>query len=292
MTLLGILLVLACERLLSHVRAWRRWGWYERLLAWLHHAVPSALLWDSGWGLLALAGGPVLLAVWAQSMVRGGAGLGSLLFGAFVLLFSLGPRDVGEEVHALLDAMGRGDVVRAHRLMRDLSRLPGEGPMPLSEASTPALAGGVLVQAHERLFGALIWFFVLGPVGAVLYRTAAALPGCAESLGAGEALQSLARHWHALVAWIPSRVLALLYGLAGSGDDALRQWREQSGRGGDWTRGVWMGLAAAGCGALRVDHQRAATLGDNLHRALALIDRTLLLLLALFALVTLPGWLA
>lgn len=293
MTLLSIVLVLLCERGLSHVRAWRRWGWYERLLGALRERLPWSVLWNSGLGLVLLAGLPVVATAWVQASLRGSiGGLAELLFGAAVLLFSLGPRDVGEEVNALRHALERDDTAQASRLMRDLSTLPGEGPMSAEDASTPALAGGVLVQAHERLFGALIWFFALGPAGAVAYHAASVLPAALEALGAGRQLQDLSRHWHALMAWIPSHVLAVFYGLAGSGDDALRQWRHQSGRGGDWTRSVWVGLAAAGCGALRVDHQPAGTLAENLRRALGLIDRALLLLLALFALVTLAGWLA
>lgn len=292
MTLVGILVVLLCERLLSHVRLWRRWGWYERLLAWLHRVMPWQALWSSAWGGVVFVAGPVIVTAWLQAALEGGVyGLLGFVFGVIVLLFCLGPRDVGEEVHALRHALSLGDRGRVERLMTDLSALPGEGPMPLT-ASSSSLIGGVLVQAHERLFGVVLWFFAFGPVGAVLYRTVSALPAAAEALGAGESLLAMARLLHALVAWLPTHALALLYGLAGSSDDALREWHAVGGRGGDWKRGVWFGLAAAGCGALRVDDAGPFSLQENLRRALALIDRALLFLLAFLGVLTLVGWLA
>lgn len=292
MTLVGILVVLLCERLLSHVRLWRRWGWFERLLAWLHRAVPWEALWNSTWGAVVLVVGPVLVTGWMQAGLSGGVyGLLGFVFAVVVLLFCLGPRDIGEEVHALRRALSLGEPARAERLMADLSTLPGEGPMSV-ELSPASLIGGVLVQAHERLFGVLLWFFALGPIGAVLYRTVSALPATAEKLDAGEPLLSMARLLHALVAWWPTRALALLYGLAGSSDDALREWHEVGRRGGDWKRGVWFGLAAAGRGALRVDEAGALSLQDSLRRALGLIDRALLFLLAFLGVLTLVGWIA
>jgi len=292
MTLVAILVVLACERALSHARAWRQWGWYERLLAWCRRVMPWRGLWAGSWGAIVLVAVPVAVTGWLQALLHTGVfGLLGFAFAAVVLLVCLGPRDVGEEVRALLRALERGDRRGAERLAADLSALPGEGGMPAC-ASAATLAGGVLVQAHERLFGALLWFFALGPVGAVLYRTVAALPGAAESLGAGEPLQTTARQLHALVAWVPTHVLAIFYGLAGSTDDALREWHAVTARGGDWKRSVWFGLAAAGCGALRVEPATPSSLPESLHRALALIDRTLLLLLAVLGVLTLVGWLA
>jgi AmpE protein len=80
------------------------------------------------------------------------------------------------------------------------------------------------VVAHERSFGILFWFALLGPYGALMYwyfvamqRTAIAEQPNAESLAALNML-------HAIAAWIPARITGFVYVLVGNFTAGFNCW--------------------------------------------------------------------
>lgn len=290
MNLIAIVIALAAERLLSHVRRWREYDWFGRYLRRLPQSGALASLWDSSWGLLFLL--PPLLAVAVlQSLLQGGAlSLLGLAFAVAVLIFTLGPRDLWEDVRELMAARQSGDEARVATLS---ASLPGR-----DSAARGNLVRAVVIAAHERVFGVLLWFFVLGPLGAALYRLASALPAQARALGAGEDLIEAAMRLHAVLAWVPLRVTVLFYGLAGSSDDAIAGWRRaHEADGGDWAERGWRVLAETGSGALQMeegdDHHRVLMDTDErLREALGLVTRSLILMLAVLSAFTIGGWIA
>jgi membrane protein required for beta-lactamase induction len=295
MTLIGIIIALICEHMLSHVQRWREHAWYMTYARWVHARLPAPVLWNSVWGLLPLLL-PLLILV---GLLQVGFSDGiyvvfALPLAVLILLLCLGPRDIAEELNSYFEARARGDDESLQRIERDLCAGPGR----LRERDAQGrLVRAVLLQAHERLFGVLLWFFVAGPFGAVLYRLAASLPRVLTALGAGERLHEAARRLHALLAWAPAHLVAALYGLAGSTDDALKAWRAVGTGDDDWQARTWRVLTEVGCGALQIEDdvsgQALAQDTDSaLHGALALIQRTLVILLGLFALFTIGGWLS
>lgn len=293
MTLLLIAAALACERLLSHLRRWREYDWVSRYLARLLDISLFEPLWKSPWGLLFLLP-PLLFVGLLQALLQGGVlTLVGLVFAVLVLVFSLGPRDLWEEVHALINARRAGDEQQAAELARDLCAVAGRRPR---QARGGMLVRAVLVQGCERVFGVLLWFFVLGPVGAVLYRMAAELPRQLRVLGVGGELLDAALRLHGVLAWAPVRITALLYGLSGSTDGALAGWRSARAAGADnWVQYCWQLLAQTGNGALSIeegtDHSRIELgLEDTLREALGLVTRSLIILLAVLAAFTIGGW--
>jgi AmpE protein len=171
---------------------------------------------------------------------------------------------------------------------------------------------GLLVQANDRLFGVLFWFFVLGPVGAVLYRlswglaiaedsglddtemdeeAAPALPGFTEA----------ATRLYAILAWAPARLGAGAYALAGSFEDAVHQWRNYYQRSTDSRlESNDEVLRAAGSGALQLDRYVVQTEeaheGDvplepaAVNAARGLVLRALVIWVATIVVVTLALW--
>lgn len=290
MNLIAIVIALAAERFLSHIRRWREYDWFGRYLYRLRWAGIFTSLWHSRWGLLFLL--PPLLAVAGlQILLQGGVlTLAGLAFAVVVLVFALGPRDLWEDVQALIAARKGGDEPRAEVLTASLC-----GRRHVTDGE---LVRAVVVAGHERVFGVLLWFFVLGPLGAALYRLASELPAQARSAGAGEDLIEAAMRLHGLLAWAPLRITAFLYGLAGSSDDAIAGWRRARGFApGDWSRQGWHMLGETGSSALQMEegddrHLVALDVGDRLREALGLITRSLILMLAVFAAFTIGGWIA
>lgn len=293
MTLIVIALALICERLLANLRHWREYDWLGR---YLHRLQAVSLLesaWQSPWGMLLLLP-PLLLVALIQIALQGGfLTVFGLVFSVVVLIFALGPRDLWEEVRALIAAREAGDHETAQRLGADLACFAGRRPR---RAAGQVLVRAVLVQGHERVFGTLLWFFLLGPLGAVLYRAASEFPSQLRANNAGVELLDVARRFHGLLAWVPVRIVALIYGLAGSTDGALAGWRKaQATDHENWVQHGWGLLAETGRGALLVEqgseHDRVNEgLNETLREALGLISRSLIVLLAALAAFTIGGW--
>lgn len=295
MTLIGIIIALICEHMLSHVERWRDHAWFMRYAHWVHARLPSSSVWNSGWGLLPLLL-PLLIGVgFLQILLNDGIYVVfALPLAVLVLLLCLGPRDIAEELNSYFEARSRGDTEALQRIEHDL--YSGPGRLRVGEGQG-GLVRAALMQAHERLFGVLLWFFIAGPIGAVLYRLSASLPRVLTGLGAGQNLHDWAYRLHAMLAWAPAHLVAALYGLAGSTDDALKAWRAIHAGDDDWMTRTWRVLTEVGSAALQIEDDVSGKpviqdLDAALHGALALIQRTLVILLGVFALFTIGGWLS
>src|SRR5690349_19389747 len=157
MTLICIVIALLFEHMLSHVARWREHAWFGQYVQALVTSLHMPLLWNSRWGLVPLLL-PLLLGVGLlQAFFHGGIyTLLGLPFSVGVLVLCLGPRDVAEEVHAYLEARVRGDDETVQRIQRDLCTGPARVK---TEDGRSLLVRGLMLQAHERLFGVLLWFF-------------------------------------------------------------------------------------------------------------------------------------
>lgn len=295
MNLIAIIVGLVCQRLLSQLRAWRDQDWFGHYLGGLRRVPLVGKAWNSAWGLLFLVP-PVLLVGLIQSQLQEGIlGIIGFLFAILVLIAALGPRDLWEQVHEFLAARKNGHHEQARGIARDLTTTGGMAAA--DEPDRRALLQAVLLQAHERVFGVLFWFVVLGPLGAVAYRSIAELPRHLANTPAGSGLIDAAARLHAVAAWLPLRLSAAVYGLAGSTDGALAGWRRAESADHDWVASGWHLLAESGCGALRLEegadrHQIVPELDESLRQALGLAWRSLLIVLAVLAALTIGGWLA
>src|SRR5690606_5504128 len=148
-----------------------------------------------------------------------------LMFAVLVVFLCLGPRDLGSEVDDYCAALDRGDQDEARRVMTELSESRHASPRDVG-----AVEEAISVQATNRIFGVAFWFIVLGPVGAWLFRVSDLLRRraafeSARDYGVARAGLPAAETLHGILAWIPARLAALGYALAGSFDDALVRWR-------------------------------------------------------------------
>lgn len=280
MSFLSILLALALERGLGHFPWWGRpviFLGYQRALMGV---IRWPALWRSWAGSLLLLL-PPLIVIHEIGELLANPFL-DLLWSGGLLLLCLGPRDLAEDVHLLLDARARGNHDEFTLLSRALQRGPHADP------THRTLIGALFIQSHERLFGVLLWFFAFGPLGAVLYRLASRLPRRLDELYPDSQAAHVAETLHDVLAWIPARITALLYGLAGSLDDALKAWRGLIFSAVEWRSQTWAVLAEVPAASLNMEEPDGsevvpATLEAALAEVLRMQLRVLLILLAAFA---------
>lgn len=118
----------------------------------------------------------------------------------------------------------------------------------------------VFNDALKHLFGVIFWFVLLaplGPVGALLYRLTCII---AEQWGFnthGEFGRFAQRMLH-ILDWLPTRITALSFAIAGDFEDAVYCWRSQAADWADHNKGI---LLASAAGALGVKLGMSLQLG-------------------------------
>jgi len=301
MNFLALLLGLALERVLTHLFHLREFRWLDPLFdAHLRRLRSTAGGKGRRWTALALT---VVLLVFlvvpvtlmSEVLQDEFLQIPSFLFAVVVLLFSLGPRDLDDEVEDYADALATGDQETQQRVAAQLlERPPPEPPAERNEAIERA----IYVQANNRIFGVVFWFLVLGPTGAWAFRVLDLLRHRTEQRVGTEgatATMEAVRTLHGLLAWIPSRLLALGYALAGNFEEAVASWRN-AGRetllpfaAGTAEVVARIGIAASGRAGLDVADAVEAL--DRIRGARALVMRALWMIWCpVIAVLTLYDW--
>jgi len=228
MSLLALLVALAAERGLTHLFHLRELRWLDGYFDW-------AARWlgrSRGEWRIAAATLVLLLPVLPVALVDralGGhlLGLAQLAFAVLVLLLSFGPRDLNDEVDDYVQALEQGDREAAARGAKELLEADAAGR---GSGLREAVEEAIFVQANNRIFGVMLWFMLLGPAGAWLFRVSDLLRRRAvfEAVRSGADAQSLGGALallHGLLAWLPARLAAGSFALAGSFEDAVGNWR-------------------------------------------------------------------
>ncbi|MEM9209496.1 MAG: regulatory signaling modulator protein AmpE, partial [Pseudomonadota bacterium] len=92
---------------------------------------------------------------------------GFLLIAIVVLFFSLGPKDIGEEVDDYCISLEKGD----EELIRQTAKaLLEDEPSDDRDTLVRDVEAAVCIQSNNRLFAVIFWFVLLGPIGAWSYR--------------------------------------------------------------------------------------------------------------------------
>ncbi|MDP2828005.1 MAG: regulatory signaling modulator protein AmpE [Sulfuricellaceae bacterium] len=155
-----------------------------------------------------------------------------------------------------------------------------------------------LLGAYQYLFGAMIWFVLLGPTGAVLYRLAQSVKDewtqdDQPDTGAMGSVASSIFYW---LEWLPLRVSATSFAMVGNFEDAMYCWRTQADR--SPGKGLQLVLASgAGAMGVKLTGENGQELGqgaeadaDFLESSTNLIWRTLLMWLGMLFLLMLMQW--
>ena len=233
-------------------------------------------------------------------------GLGDALFGfpylllaIVVLFFSLGPKDIGEDVDEYCTALEAEDEDEIRKTAKALAEkeLPSD---PLERIQRVEEA--VCVQANNRLFAVIFWFVLLGPIGAWSYRVTDLIRRQAvfsasrdDRHETADMVLEAAGQIHGWLAWIPARLTAIGYAMAGSFEGALSAWRTPEGQTvNSQSEHSEALLARVGIGALALQLNDDESVVDRGVRgataANGLVFRLLFIWAAVIAAMTLYGW--
>jgi cobalamin biosynthesis protein CobD/CbiB len=168
----------------------------------------------------------------------------ALAFNVAVLYLTLGFRQFSHHFTAIQLAIKSDDIERARA---ELEAWRGASGVVRSREEVIRLAiEEALLASHRNVFGVLLWYVLLGPAGAVLYRLAAYLAARWKSLGS---FGGFAQRAFYLLEWPAVRLTAAAFAVVGDFEDAIYCWRTQARSWADPNAGV---VLAAGAGAMGV----------------------------------------
>lgn len=139
-----------------------------------------------------------------------------LLFSLAVLLYCFGPREFEADLEAILNAPDGASREAAAQALAD------DGDTIAWNA--PALGVAIAYAALRRRFSVLLWFFLLGPVGALLYRLAQTLART-ESLRLDSGSHTAARYIANALDWPAAQLLTFTLAVVGHWEAVIGAWK-------------------------------------------------------------------
>lgn len=135
--------------------------------------------------------------------------------------------------------------------------------------SAESASQGLFVKSYQKIFAPLVWYFVFGPVGLVFYVTVAHL--CAQLPDQRYFTLTLG-----VLDWVPIRLLGLTFALAGNFGPVFKLWMSELLKG------------------IPENQNQVTSLGETALASdpdvVGLIRRTLLIWIAIMAVITVARW--
>lgn len=201
------------------------------------------------WGLMVI---PFVVLVWLLSQLQFQNQSEQMYFDFIIsiifLTFALGAKSLMQHARAVSQALKQQDIVLARKkIAMIVSRDTAESD---ETAITKATIESVLENGSDAIFAAIFWFVLFGAPGVIFYRLANTL----DAMWGYKTERFTYFGWTAariddVLNWLPARLTALSYALAGKTYNALSCWFKQAR--------LWHGInpgvvMASGAGALRV----------------------------------------
>lgn len=274
--LLAVLIVLLALAVAPQWARYRQWTWYQR---WLRQLDGSAGL---SWVLLAVVAPALLAAIIALALDGLLSGLLPLAFSVLILALCL--NELEPDIDAVLKAPDRAARAEAARALYIDDESASQ---PLQPAN---LAEATVMEALRRYFGVLLWFFLLGPTGALLFRLAHRAWLATRQQSDADA-KRIAQRLAAGLDWLPAHLMALSMALVSNFDRVAEAWRSWHA---DPKRSAWefepgfLASIARACVDAPPDDRPPEL--HALEQVRLLLRRLLVVLLVIAALVVLAGW--
>lgn len=213
-----------------------------------------------------------------------------LIFSLVVLLYCFGPHAFEADLEAILKAPDQPSREAAAQALSDDGEPVAWNAIALGEATAYA--------ALHRRFGVVLWFFLLGPAGALLYRLAQTL-GRDPSLRLDPRARASAHAFANIADWLPAQLMVFTLALVGHWDavmGAWRQWHQHQSPNSWYVEGPGF-LGAAARADVEVDieagdgyaEERSDPIAELIRLRGALL-RALLAWLSVVAVIVLAGW--
>lgn len=285
MKLIILLIVLGLERYFGVGEKLRRFFWFDDYLTKLHQIVDDqAWFKNIGGTLLTIAIIPLAVTIVCFLLKsfssQGVSMLIWMILSAVVLIYCIGPVDVYRQVQSYTGTQGK-------RSTSDIEKQLLDGASP---TESHAITKSIFWQSNQTLFGVLFWFMLFGIFGALFYRCAVLLR---EAINQGN--KAFASHATSVqqiqnaLDWIPVRIFTLFFALVGQFSTSFTYWIENLiGSLNNNRRFISEGgLIALG---INQDSKSNGAPTEEYQAALSLIDRSLIIFLAIVALFTLGSW--
>ncbi|HZV61845.1 MAG TPA: CobD/CbiB family protein [Methylophilaceae bacterium] len=270
--------------------------------AWLEHNFNDSrrrhgvIAWLMGAFFPSLLVGVIYYALLKVSAVAG------LVFGIAVLYFVLRFNRFGRPAEKIVTALRNENLGSAREIYAKWENDEKDN------YTAPEIARlsieSTLKHAHHGLFAPILWFVILGPAGACLYRLSHLLKQAWQPQQQNE-FNHFARRVFGWLDWLPARLTAGSFAVVGDFEDAIYCWRMQARSWPDQDLGI---VLASGAGALGtrlgeplssrgvLQFRPELGLGDEadadyLQSAIGLIWRVLILMLGILLLLTFAHWL-
>ena len=276
MSLVIILLALLIERLAGFLHPIRDHHWFEH-----YSRKITVMVRKNAYLSVLLSVVPVLIVVFFAHLFLAAISFGwaSWIFDLVILVYCLGNTHLRVQVRECYEQIELGNIESARALLLEHFDVEEAGEI------TPYILMKAFYRASlQRVFSILFWFIVFGPVGAVLYRAIQKL-SVYSSEDTMTRVNVLANRMTFVLDWIPARLLALSFCLAGHFMDVFTEWRATFKTGKSDTYQV---LYNCGHIAIRADTQpETAVVLAQFDEAYYLVCRSLFIWLVVLALVIL-----
>ncbi len=303
-TLIAVLLALFLGHVATPLARLRRLGWFERWLGFGQRHLGGVFAATAS--ILLSLGLPLLVVGSLQAVLQERFfGLPAFAFALLMLLYCWGPRDLDIDVEAIEAAPDEAARQRA------IAQLAGDARQPASDDEA-GLVLAVFAGARRRWFGVLLWFLLLGPFGALLYRLAVRGAGERAAHHLSQAHATAYRHLLAILDWPVAHLMTLALAVAGSFDAVHAAWRgwhaQRRGQGFDFSIGFLDAAALSGVRQYQRDRAAESALdGEDsatdagapadapptltaLHAAMTLVWRILVTWIVVLAVLVLAGY--
>jgi len=281
MIFISIILAVIIERQFHHLSQYRQYSWFDDYIAFFQKRFEDKAWWKS-WpaALLIIA----LIPTFYSLLTSGEHGLlvqlAQLAVGIAILIYCLGPTDLRTDLEPYFADLEDGDSQGAFRHVEDIIDAEHtEDALKLTREVTVA----VFREANSRYFAVIFWFALLGPFGAMLYRfTHLYAIKTRQEIHSQCSIRLLS-----ILNWIPARITAFTYALAGDFVAAYKQMKEFLVDSNCHTYAI---LSGSGLGAIQCDDKDCETPIEENHEALNLVERSLFIWLVFIAIFAVLGW--
>lgn len=219
MDFLVILIALGLVQIWGSGGAIQQDHWFDRLAVGLGDLVKPAPLFLA----LLVALPCVLLTLlywWLQPVAFG---LLSLLLAIVVLLYSLGRGDFSNSVETYLNSWNQGNFESAFEYASDIGDFGQSDSINDYVALHEQMRRTLFYEGLERWFAVIFWFLLFGPAGALAYRLSF-LSGRSPVLE--DRYKQMALRMVHYLDWLPARLLAFSFNLAGDFVNGFSRWLE------------------------------------------------------------------
>lgn len=174
----------------------------------------------------------------------------TFIFGAAVLIYCFGSRNFDQMIEPFIESWEQGDYDAAA-----YNALVFEGSEAHDKADTTTLPEKVvktlIIGSNEKMFAILFWFMLLGPIGAFAYRCCIIMRDYNNhECAVGDHCNLLIDKLLFFIDWIPSRITAISFAIAGSFVESFEAWLHIPQSSNNSNHNI---LLAAGLGALKMD---------------------------------------